>query len=62
MAARNPHEHCDTCPCLPQHDGRPVRYRIVGVDDWGKNHGGKNDAADGVRQWRHRAWESAHVR
>jgi hypothetical protein len=48
-------EGCETCPYLPENYGKPVRARVLGLDDW------EDDAeVDRVRRARFDAWEAQH--
>ncbi|WP_416761669.1 hypothetical protein ACNI65_05535 [Roseateles sp. So40a] len=48
-------EGCDTCPYLPENYGKPVRARVLGLDDWGD---GPDE--DLIRRARFDAWEAQH--
>lgn len=47
---------CGDCPYLPENYGKPVRFRVMGVDDWGDN-----VAADQIRLARFHEWEARHA-
>nr|WP_297530361.1 hypothetical protein [uncultured Roseateles sp.] len=49
-------EGCDTCPYLPENYGKPVRMRVLGLDDWGD--GAEEDL---IRRVRFEAWEARHA-
>lgn len=50
-------EDCDTCPYLPENYGKPVRWRVLGVDDWGDH-----AQADRIRRARFQEWEAHHAK